>query len=259
MTAPHDAATLVADSMLAAAHWFDEVESTNTWALQRIAALAPLPCLVGTTRQSRGRGRGDHAWWATDGALTFSLVIDPTHWNITPQHWPQLSLATGLAVCTALQVWAPAERFEIKWPNDVYARGRKIAGILIETSPQAPDRLVVGIGVNVNNSLSAAPSGVRDRATSLIDLCQQAIPLQAFLMGLLEQLDAVYRQVATALPEVIEECRRRCLLTGRMVTVQQLSEERTGYCAGLDSDGALLLTGEAGPERFHAGSVVHWE
>src|SRR5207247_1705002 len=110
-----------------------------------------------TERQTAGRGRGSNRWWTADGALTFSLVLEAPPDRLPPSRWPQVALVAGIAVCEALQTPAPRAALRVKWPNDVYLADGKICGILSESIPGWRDRLVVGIGVNVNNRVKSGP------------------------------------------------------------------------------------------------------
>src|SRR5205807_5233254 len=87
--------------------------------------------------------------------------------------WPRIALAAGVALCDVLQVAVPRSSCSLKWPNDVLLAGKKVAGILVEvppTAPPAPRRLVLGMGWNVNNTLSAAPAEIQSAGSSLCDL-----------------------------------------------------------------------------------------
>jgi BirA family biotin operon repressor/biotin-[acetyl-CoA-carboxylase] ligase len=236
--------------------WHDELDSTNTFAAAVQATAEELPWVIGATRQSQGRGRGSHAWWSKSGSLTFSLLAEPEAWNIPPARWPLLSLVVGLSVCEALESFAPSAELSVKWPNDVYADGRKIAGILIESNSHRPEQLVIGIGVNVNNSLSQAPAPLNTSATALCDLQGTMFSLTEVLTGLLHQLNQNLNELGHATAELARRYRGRCFLTGKMITLRHLEQEVTGMCQGIDDDGALRLLTWSGPQPFYAGTVV---
>ncbi len=93
-----------------------------------------LPALVIARLQTAGRGRGNNVWWSAEGALTFSVLLDPAAHGISTANWPQLSLATAAAVCNALalelnpksEIPNPkSPRLAIKWPNDIMLDGRQ--------------------------------------------------------------------------------------------------------------------------------------
>jgi BirA family transcriptional regulator, biotin operon repressor / biotin---[acetyl-CoA-carboxylase] ligase len=116
---------------------------------------------VATDLQTHGRGRLGRRWDAPAGrALLFSVLLRPT----PPMAlWPELSLVAGDAVATALRAVAGVDA-ELSHPNDVLIGGRKVAGILPEASA---GRIVLGIGVNVNQSPGELPAETPKPATSL--------------------------------------------------------------------------------------------
>ena len=140
-----------------------EIGSTNDRAAE-LACGGQLACpvLVLAAHQTGGRGRGSNRWWSAPGALTFSLVLDAQHVGLPTERWPQIALAAGAAVGDA-----SSNRFRkrrrLKWPNDVYLAGKKTGGILVEVPADGRGQLIVGIGVNVNNSLAALPRSAANR------------------------------------------------------------------------------------------------
>ena len=98
-------------------------------------------------QQRAGRGRAQNRWWSAPGSLTFSLVVDGHDWNLSARSWPRISLGTSLAVSDVLRWIVPTENVQLKWPNDVFVRSKKVCGILVESSPQCPSFLVIGVGI----------------------------------------------------------------------------------------------------------------
>lgn len=256
-----DLARLASSELVQRIEFHQSLGSTN----DRAALLASdeflsCPALVVATEQTAGRGRGGNRWWSTPGGLMFSLVLQGTEPATNPAHWSGYSLATGLAICEALSFVSSTTDFTVKWPNDVYANGRKIAGILIESPAQARGRLIVGIGVNVNNSFRAAPEELQEIATSLCDIEQQPQDATNVLLGLLERLQQRWGQLRSqGFAAVREDWIARSLLTGRTVTLQVGPKQFVGRCLGIDDDGSLILQTESGRQAFAAGSVVQFE
>lgn len=169
--------------------YHDHLTSTNDEAKARCLDVdVNPPLLVLTDRQTSGRGRGSHQWWASTGALTFSLVIDPQELGFTHDVWPRISLTIGLAICEAIDARIPQAEVGLKWPNDVFLNGRKICGVLIEVSQKPVERLIIGIGLNVNNSLRDAPDELSSIATSIVDETQQPESLTDWIIGILGQV-----------------------------------------------------------------------
>jgi BirA family biotin operon repressor/biotin-[acetyl-CoA-carboxylase] ligase len=166
-----------------------------------------------------------------------------------------LSVAVGGAVTEAVSRWVPGRAVQLKWPNDVYVDGRKLCGILVETSPRSPDRLVIGIGVNVENSFADAPSDVSARAVSLTDVAPSRPQRWDVLAAIVEHLDTDLKHLAKSPRSLVERWRERCYLTGKSVSVTDVERTMSGACLGLEDDGSLLIQTEAGPQRCYAGVV----
>lgn len=245
------------ETFVAAAEVHAELPSTNDRALRIAPDAAPLPRLIVALRQTHGRGRGANRWWAADGALTFSLLIDAA--VIPEPRRPLISLLAGGAVCDAVAGCVTGADVRLKWPNDVYVAGRKAGGILVEVPPAAPQRLVIGAGLNVNVPLQSAPADVRARAVSLSEIAGTALPLHDLLVSVLQHLEADLALVDAQLQNLLERWRRRCILTGRCVTLHDGTRSIAGTCLGLDDDGSLLLQTLAGPRRFRSGVVESFE
>ncbi len=171
---------------------FTEVTSTSDWLLKKIEedGTNALPFLAIALKQTAGRGRGDHQWWSPEGALLFSLGITWCSIGLTRRQSAVLSIRVAevlqKAVQSVLNQRGVTERAAISPPNDIYIGGRKIAGVLIE-SPN-PESLVIGIGVNINNSFKNAPEDLKEKTVSFYDLTGQKTDRFAFLADLLKLL-----------------------------------------------------------------------
>lgn len=152
---------------------FDAIGSTNAEALARARAGETGPVWFVTTEQTAGRGRRQRAWIAPRGNLA-SSILETT--SVAPGVAATLGFAAGLALEAALQSVSVEARaragidfsFRLKWPNDVLAGGKKLAGILLEAENLAPDRLAVVVGIGTN--VVAAPTDTPYPAVSLHDL-----------------------------------------------------------------------------------------
>ena len=109
------------------------VSSTNDLARELAATACRQECwLLVAEQQTAGRGRGDNRWWTGEGSLAFSLLVDPEHLGIHGPRLPMVSLAAAVAVVEASQPLVSGWKVGLHWPNDVYACGRKLAGILTD-------------------------------------------------------------------------------------------------------------------------------
>ena len=152
-------ACLQAETFLRGVEHYAKIASTNDRALELCADIELLvPFLVIADHQTSGRGRGANRWWSSDGAILFSVIVDAAEYGLPESRWPQISLTVGAAVCQTLRALLGSETaVGLKWPNDVWLNGRKAAGILVEVPAVRRGRLVIGVGLNVNNSFESAP------------------------------------------------------------------------------------------------------
>jgi BirA family biotin operon repressor/biotin-[acetyl-CoA-carboxylase] ligase len=225
-------------------------ESTNDDARTGARAGAPHGSIFVADEQTQGRGRRGNRWLSQPRRdLLVSILLRPA-W--TAARCQGVSLAVGLAVRDTVARWSPA-RAMLKWPNDVLADGRKVAGILIETELDGRKlrALVLGIGLNVHGR--ELPQELSTSATSLalvggLRLEREAI--LADLLAALEQRLAAFE--ASGVPGLVTELAAYDALAGKRVTVEAV----TGIGSGFDEQGALLVTDDAGHvHAIHTGHV----
>jgi BirA family biotin operon repressor/biotin-[acetyl-CoA-carboxylase] ligase len=221
------------------------VDSTNRYAAQLAADGAEHGTLVVADEQFAGRGRRGRDWASPAGRnLAFSIVL---RFGVPDDRVPLLALVAGISLADAIGRWLPAVR--VKWPNDVWCRGRKLAGVLCEVgAPGAAGRpVIMGVGVNVNSRADDFAADIP--ATSMALLAGRQFDLPRVLRHLVEALgrDADIYLAEGFGGRLLERYRRRCLLTGRRVVVAFGTEpEITGTVAGVDADGRLLVDDDAG-------------
>lgn len=236
--------------------FYDELESTNSTAIELSVSGCVTPHLIITNQQTGGRGRGQNQWWSSEGALTFTVLLElslPEKTGIGP-----FSLTAGLAICQGLERFAPTADLAIKWPNDVLMNQKKVCGILIEKPAAATTQLSIGIGINVNNELSAAPTAVRSRATSVRDELQTPLELTAVLIACLQQLETRAAEHVHNPGSILDQWRSYCHLKGREVAVQVGEKLISGICRGIDDEGALLVDNGTHISRCVAGVVTQY-
>ena len=234
-----------------------QVTSTNDHALQlAMQAGLQFPLLVLAENQTAGRGRNANQWWSHQGALCFSLILETDTAELPPNLWPQASMTTGLAVCEALEKLLPTDEIRLKWPNDVYVAHKKICGILVESPRQDPKKLVLGIGINVNNSCQAAPSDLADSMQSMSDVAKHPFLLTDVLVGVLRKLFERLNSIDKWDQELHAGWQKRCLLTDRSIRVKTIQKEIEGLCRGIDEQGALLVQTAGNLERCLSGTIT---
>jgi BirA family biotin operon repressor/biotin-[acetyl-CoA-carboxylase] ligase len=257
-----DVQRLASSGLVARVDYHPSLGSTSDRALELAAeGDIALPLLVVTERQTAGRGRGTNRWWTTEGALTFSLILEAPPTVLPPDRWPQVALVAGLAVCEAMGSLAPQADLRLKWPNDIFLSGRKLGGILSESAPGWGDRLVVGVGINVNNQMTAAAGEWQPSAIALIDHDGLARDLTGVLLAVLDHFDRRWNELpGGSFPLLAAAYRQRCFLTGKTITiVKPGGEALIGVCGGIDDFGALRLHTETGCQSLISGTILRWQ
>jgi len=249
-----DLEKLIACTLLAGGELHDTIPSTNDLA-KELPRASPLPYLVLAHEQTAGRGRGGNSWWTGHGSLAMSLVVDPAQRGITAPHVTLVSLATAVALVETVEKLFPSVSVGLHWPNDVFAAGRKLSGILIECL--ADGRMVIGIGVNTNNTVADAPSALRATATTLRDLTGRLCDHTEFLIELLGRLEACLERLAERPASIAQDANRLCRQHGRHLRVASGGRLVAGTCRGIADDGALLLETLTRLERIYSGVLHH--
>ena len=231
---------------------FDTLDSTNAWALAHAGELRHGD-VVQAVRQTAGRGRLGRSWAApADRALTLSVALRETPAGLRPHNLTQVA---ALAVRDLLA----DERIAcaLKWPNDVFASGFKICGILAETDPTGACH-VVGIGLNVNLSdADFAGLDLRQPATSMMLQRGDLFDVAGVGARLIGKLAEVWRRLATSgMAGLRAEWAAHDGLAHQRVRVTQGDAILTGRYTGLGEGGFLTLVDDAGqPHTVQAGDL----
>jgi BirA family biotin operon repressor/biotin-[acetyl-CoA-carboxylase] ligase len=234
----HAADALAARLQLPAVDTHASVTSTMDRAHELAAVGAAAGTLVVAEEQRGGRGRNGKRWSSAPRAGIWATMIErPT----TTDALDVLSLRVGLALATALERWTAAP-IQLKWPNDLFVEGGKLAGVLIEVRwrGQRADWVAVGVGVNL-----AAPQEWVDAAS-----LQDADPLDV-LQVMIPAIRAAAAARGPLSPAELAAFAARDLTAGRGV-----SAPAEGTARGITADGAILIESAAGISAWRAGSLV---
>lgn len=254
-----DVSRILRETSLRCVEYHPELASTSDTARELLAQLLDAgPAVVLADVQTAGRGRSGRSWFSTAGALTCSVVLDAAAIAVPPAQRGLISIAAGAAVHDAIAARGPGSRAGVKWPNDVMIDERKVCGILTEQIP-AGDRqgLLIGIGINVNNSVRDAPPEIRDSAVALCDIRPEAVSLTELLIDLLNRLDHRLQQLQRSPGELVQQLNTIHVLNGKRVVIQSGVTRHEGICQEIAIDGALIIRTPAGDRTpIRAGTVL---
>ncbi len=213
---------------------YARLTSTMDAARQAARQGAPEGTIVIANEQTNGRGRLKRVWLSSNGCIAMSLILRPQLAQV-----PSLIMAASLAVMHTIES-VTGLKSEIKWPNDIMIRGRKVCGILIENDLQGKrvNHSIIGIGINVNLRLADFLE-IQSIATSLSDELGKDVSRLSIVRALLFELERLYLE-STA-ESVYEEWRDNLITLGKRVRVTADKTFYEGIAEAVDRDGSLQL------------------
>lgn len=245
----------LASSML----FFSTIGSTNDVASALAGGGGAEGAVVIADAQTAGRGRRGRRWYSPPGSgLYVSLVLAPARAKLAPTRATALvTLAAGVALAEAIET-ATGLRPDIKWPNDLLAGPRKVAGILAEAvagASTAIELVVLGYGINVG-PMAFAPD-LADRATSLESELGRPIDRAMLCAETLAACATRYDDLLEGRFDAILDawCDRAPASRGAAVAWDTPSGQQAGITAGIDDRGALLVRAGDRVERIVGGEV----
>lgn len=228
-----------------------KVDSTNQVCKQMITNKQITEgAVIVASEQVNGKGRLGRKWDSPSGGLWFSLLLSPT---VPVSELPLLSLVFSIAVSNGLSKFTHVP-CQIKWPNDVYLEGKKIAGILLELSGELDgiENVVVGIGINVNIKSNHLP----EIATSIYEHSSQSFKLADVLVEVLQQIEKIYDEFLTnGFSPLLDRFKSACFHLGAEIQVQQGEKKVSGINTDIDEMGRLVIDTAEGIVKVSTGDV----
>ncbi|MDZ7765660.1 MAG: biotin--[acetyl-CoA-carboxylase] ligase [Melioribacteraceae bacterium] len=228
-----------------------EVDSTNSFLLNS-KEFDEDGTVVLAEEQKKGRGRLQREWLsAPDKNLTFSILLR----NVDPKKINIINLGSSLAVSQAISNLYQLNTV-LKWPNDVLIDGKKISGILLESTSRNTelDRVVIGVGINVNQSnfpgrFLIEPTSIRREFNSIVSR-------ERLLSEVINTFEEVINIIETDPQQVIDDWKDRCKMIGEKIKISSDKESKFGIFEDIDQDGFLILkSANNKSERIHFGDV----
>lgn len=249
------ALTGTAQNLLVELNLQQQIDSTNSMALQSAQEGAPAGYVVVAEQQSAGRGRRGRQWVSPYGCNIYCSIL--WHFQNGAAALEGLSLAVGVAVARALTA-AGLDGVQLKWPNDVLWGKRKLAGILLEMIGDAAGRcqVVVGIGVNVTMRAGSATESIDQPWVDASTAAGRPVSRNMLLADLLSELLPILQDFEQGGFQALrEEWSGRDAMAGKEVSLQMGEQLIVGIAAGVGPNGALAIETEAGRQWFHGGEV----
>ncbi|MBW2999073.1 biotin--[acetyl-CoA-carboxylase] ligase [Candidatus Woesearchaeota archaeon] len=224
-------------------HHFDSLDSTNVKARE-----FPVGSVIIAKEQTAGKGRFKREWSSEKGGIYMSFVLGTQIKNMK-----YLTLLAAIAVQHALEKICNVSA-KIKWPNDLILKEKKLCGILTESYSEGEEaKMIIGIGVNTNNTLS---SELKDIAISLKDL-GMTVNNEEIIQGVVDEFALLIEDsMKNGTKYVLEEWRRLSHTLGKKVRVVTQNKEIHGHASDIDNDCNLIVeTADGKKEKILEGDV----
>ncbi len=241
-------------------YYFDTIDSTQNFALKLSQKPYENGSVVIAERQTKGRGRLNRKWASPRGGIWMSVLLRPNFELAQTSLFPMISsLALSIAIEKILKI-----KPELKWPNDVTLKGKKVAGILIDVAIESNkiDYLIIGVGVNFRIQPSKISKLVMNSQkyngiTTLVKEKQDGNPVELVQQFLFE-LEQMYNKViSNSNVEIRKKWIKRSSTIGKNVTTTTTAGLLRGKAIGIDETGALLLSNKGKIHRILAGDITY--
>ncbi len=231
----------------------EEVESTNSFLLNKANKYNIHGTVLLAERQSMGKGRNNRVWYSNkDQNLTFSILL--TDKRYFGQKFNILNFTISLAVAQAIENLYQL-RTELKWPNDVLLNGKKVAGILLESTSQGSkiQRVVIGIGLNVNQTLFQGNFNLPP--TSIKNELSENVERERLLAEILNIFEEILEKSIKNSDDILKDWKSKCRMLGEKISVTVDDKVKDGIFDDIDTNGFLLLKSHDKIEKIHFGDV----
>ena len=238
-------------------YYFDSTDSTQNFAMEIASNDKENGTVIISKKQTVGRGRMKRKWKSPTGGIWMSIIIHP---KFDVSYTTLVPIATSLALCMAIEKILKIKP-ELKWPNDVTLKGKKVAGVLVDTSiiSNEIENVVLGIGINFKIKPHELASTIKKTpnfygVTTLVKKNEKALPLvQQFLY----ELENVFQLInSRRIKKIKSEWTKRSSTIGRNVSIITSEGNVNGKAVKIDSDGALIISKGKKAEKILVGDII---
>jgi len=242
------------------AYYFDSIESTQIQALKMIKDENKNGTIIVAAEQTGGKGRIGRKWISPKGGLWFSIILYPKF---------DISITTLFPIASALALSIAIEKTfeikpELKWPNDLTIKGKKIAGMLVDVSLESNkiESLVLGTGINFDVNVKEIEKTLKKipnfyGLASLSEQKKKIKPIE-LIQSFLIELEKIYKSLENRQTgKIISEWTKRSATIGKIVELNTINGKIKGKATRIDNDGALVVSENKKNHRVIAGDIIH--
>ena len=241
-------------------YYFDSIDSTQNQALKMADNSTNNGTVIIAAKQTGGKGRAGRKWISPKGGIWLSVILQPKF---------DISMVTLFPIASALALSNALEKTfkiypELKWPNDLTIKDKKLAGILVDASLESNriENLVLGVGINFDVNIKQIEKILKNTpnfygVTSLSQQKNKVKPIQLVRAFLIE-LEKIYNLLNTKqIEKILSEWTKRSSTIGKNVQLDTIEGKIKGKAVKIDNDGALIVSHNAKLVRVLAGDVIH--
>ena len=242
------------------AYYFDSIDSTQNQALKMAQDVANDGTVIVAAEQTGGKGRDGRKWMSPKGGIWLSIILHPKF---------DISITTLFPIAASLALSIAIEKVflikpELKWPNDLTIKGKKVAGMLVDASLESNkiENLILGVGINFDVNVKQIEKVLKGTpnfygVSSLSDQKQNIKPIQLVQTFLLE-LEKIYNALnEKQIKKIITEWTLRSSTIGKNVELNTVNSKIKGKAIKIDDDGALIILDNNKNHRVIAGDIIH--
>lgn len=236
---------------------FNELPSTNTFALELARKPIPQGTVILADQQTAGRGRLDRTWFSPPGANIYGSLVFSFNDSFQALGW--IPLMAGMAIAQAIESQTKIS-INLKWPNDILIHEQKVGGILCESFKRDSNErcVAIGFGINVNLPKSALPTELKQTATSLYIHAQHSLDRHQLLHSIIPTLEQTCERLQT---DGTTTCQasysQRCSTLGKELVVQfPDGSQREGLAHAIGEQGQLQIIPSTSDARGQSASIV---
>ena len=242
------------------AYYFDIIDSTQNQALKMAKETSNNGSVIVATKQTGGKGRDGRKWISPKGGIWLSIILQPKFDISITTLFP---IASALALSIAIEKTFSIEP-ELKWPNDLTIKGKKVAGMLVDVSLESNkiENLVLGVGINFDVNVKQIEKSLKDTpnfygVTTLREQRKEVKPIH-LVQTFLVELEKMYKSLnAKQIENIISEWTSRSSTIGKNVELNTIDTKIKGKAIRIDKDGALVVSRNNKQYRVIAGDIIH--
>ena len=242
-------------------YYFDSIDSTQNFAIDIASNSKENGTVIISQRQTRGRGRLGRKWFSPIGGIWLSVILHPKFDISLSTLFP---IAASLALSNAIEKKI-RKKAEVKWPNDVTIKGKKVAGMLIDVVIESNkiERLVLGVGINFKVNVLQLEKLLKNTdnfygVTSLIEKGKEDKNPILFVKSLLYELEKIFELLEKNKTEtIINNWTKKSSTIGKNISVSTSDGRIKGKAIKIDKNGALVVKTNNQFQRILVGDVIY--